>query len=258
MKSSKLKEEISCVLHSGIPEISENHLRQTIFLTGECYQKHRKKERIGFGGLLLRQFRFIGWKMWLVQGLYLFLFIKAIRFLFHIEVMGVRHISYMLCLSSVMIAWTMVPIIGRSIRFRMFEIENAALFSGGRLLIVQLLVIGGGGLPVLGTAFWLMTRRYLYQFSEVAFAMFLPLLAVISLFLYLFRRMRNEVVVKSCNIAGGICIAAIILTAKSGTCNLMELPRTGGWLACVICLVVCVVQIKAIWSGNYLMEKAVY
>lgn len=250
LKNSKLEDEISRVLQSTTPEISENHLSQTILLTEEVYRKYGTKERIGFGGLMLRQFRFIGWKMWLIQGLCLFVFIRAVRILFREEFMDARHISYILCLASIMIAWAIVPMVGRSIRYGMFEIENSALFSCGKLLLAQLLVIEGGGLAVLGTIFWFMTTRYLYPFSELAFALFLPLLAVTGLFLYLFRRGRVGTIVKLCNITGGILIAGILLTARNGICNLMELPKAGGWLACGICLAVCMIQIREIWCGN--------
>lgn len=250
LKNSRLEEEISSALQNRMPEISENHLKQTILLTEEVYRKHGAKERIGFGGLVLRQFRFIGWKMWLVQGLGLLVFIRVIRILFQQEFMDVRHISYILCLASIMISWAVVPMIGRSIRYGMFEVENTAFYSCGKLLLAQLLVIEGGGLAVLGSIFWFMTTRYLYQVSELVFSLFLPLLAVTGLFLYLVRRGRIGAIVKYCNIAGGIVIAVIILMGRKGICNLMELPKAGGWLACGLCLAVCIIQIRKIWCRN--------
>lgn len=203
----------------------------------------------------MRQIQFIGWKMWLFQGGYLFIVINIIRFLFHEETLGMRYISYILYLVSIILVWTAVPIIGRSIRFRMIEIENTTLFSGGKLLLAQILVIGCGGLPVVGSIIWVMTSRYLYQFSEVIFSMVLPLLAFTGMFLYLLRRVKAYAVVRTCNLVGGICLLLVIQMGRRGIGNLMELPKTVGWIACAVCLIVCIVQIKAIWSGNCLIER---
>ena len=37
----------------------------------ELLEKKRQRRRIGFGAFLKRQIRFVGWKIWLLQGIFL-------------------------------------------------------------------------------------------------------------------------------------------------------------------------------------------
>ena len=52
-------------------QISEAHLKKTLLSARQELCRKSKRERIKFKTFLLQQIRFIGWKIWLVQGLML-------------------------------------------------------------------------------------------------------------------------------------------------------------------------------------------
>ena len=243
----RLSARINTEIRSRMPEVRQEHLEETIAQTKALYERQGRRDRIGFGGLLLRQIRFIGWKVWLMQLVLLIVIIRIIGFAFIVSGSG-RHISYFLCGSGILTVWAAVPVIERSIRYKMYEIENTTLFSGGRLMTARFVIVFSGILVMVIAMMCLMTVRYMYSFSEVVFSFILPLMAAASLFLYLFRRLKAESVLKGCNLAGGISIVAILFLDRGSGYNPMDIPLAAGWMVCALCLTLSIIQVRKIWE----------
>ena len=247
LSKKKLAGEINAEIRRRTPEIHQEHLEDTILHAKALYERRGKRERIGFWGLLLRQVRFIGWKVWFIQFVILIILIRMIGFIF-LASGPARHIPYVLCASGILMVWTAVPMIERSIRYRMFEIENTTLFSAGRLMTARLIIISGGIFVMAAAVMCLMTIKFLYSFSEVVFSFILPLMAASALFLYLFRRLKIQSLMKGCNLAGGTSITIVLLLDRVSGYNPMDLPKTAGWILCILCLMLSIVQVIKMWE----------
>lgn len=106
--------------------------------------KHR--ERIGFTGFLLRQIRFNGWKIWLMQGVLLGLLRLVLTFTYgSLKVVNQEKIPLLLCCISVLIVMTAVPFLWRSLRYRMFETEIATRMVHGQADRSMACSCGAGG-----------------------------------------------------------------------------------------------------------------
>lgn len=110
-----------------------------------------RRRRIGFPQFLSMQIRFIGWKVWAVQGTSLLVICGLLSRLFGRgfwrEPQSVAAVLF--CL-SVLVFMTAPPFLYRSVRYRMQEVEAAARFSSVRLLMARLIIIGTGDAVLLG------------------------------------------------------------------------------------------------------------
>ena len=161
-----------------------------------------------------------------------------------------RHLPYLLFAMAVMLAWMAVPMMGRSIRYRMSEIESASLFSAGRLMAARLLITEAGAVVLIGGMMGLTAAENVYHFREIVFSSLLPFLAVSGLCIGLLGHIRIQSYVKSCNAAVVCILALIFIMDRTGTGSLADLPAAVGWTACIFCLAVCAYQLRRIWKTN--------
>ncbi len=67
--NKKLRSELQIALKDRPAlQISEEHLAQTMREARLAYQNRRNRERIRYAAFLLRQVRFVGATVWLLQG----------------------------------------------------------------------------------------------------------------------------------------------------------------------------------------------
>jgi hypothetical protein len=138
-------------------QISEEHLTKTVEAARIAYQSRRRGRRIRYPAFLLRQVRFIGAPAWLLQGAALLSIFLCWNFFFKGDFGYIksRHLPPLLGCSAVVIAMPGIPFIGRSVKYRMLEIEMAARLSFRSLLLARILIVGAGSVPALGTVFLL-------------------------------------------------------------------------------------------------------
>lgn len=152
--------------------------------------ERRARRRIGFGAFLRRQVRFIYCKIWLMQACLLLLLCTALEIPVQIFAMSdtgfmARCIAYFLCCLSVLVLFSAVPFIYRSIRYTMHELELTTRFSSMRLLAARLLAIGIGNVALLlGVLFFTVIRTSL-RIDNVLLYILLPYLAAACGLLYL-------------------------------------------------------------------------
>lgn len=152
MKNKDFRQALSRSLHQ--PPATEKYaaFQNTVFLAKKEAARRQRRTHISFAGFLAMQVKFIGWKIWGIQGASLLVICGILSRLFDGWVSPLSAVKLLLCL-SVLVFSTALPFICRSNRYRMQEIEAASRFSSGALLTAKLTVIGIGDLGMLGGIF---------------------------------------------------------------------------------------------------------
>lgn len=131
----------------------DTHLQNTKELSQLSLAKSARKHRqcLSFGALVRKQFKFLAWKIWLLQGMVLAFLYTLFLSLYTTEVMkwSYRVMPRFLCCCSGVIVMSSIPLLRRSVRYRMMELEQSTRFSAAGNLASQLLFIGTGDLGML-------------------------------------------------------------------------------------------------------------
>lgn len=151
-KQTKPEQQLRKSLHRLPSVTSEAHLHATIILARREACQKQNRRRISFIYFLGKQLSFIGWKVWCIQGLFLLTFYGLFSDFFDYLRTPLRLAKLLLCL-SVAVFMTALPLLYRSVRYRMQEIEAAAHFSTVKLLLAKLIVIGIGDIALLSGIF---------------------------------------------------------------------------------------------------------
>lgn len=131
----------------------ETHLQNTKELSQRCLEKSTRKHRqsLSFGALVRKQFKFLAWKIWLLQGMSLAALYAVFLSLYTTEVMkwSSTVLPRFLCCCSGVIVASSIPLLRRSVHCKMMELEQSTRFSAAGNLASQLLFIGTGDLGML-------------------------------------------------------------------------------------------------------------
>lgn len=186
------EKELGRALKESVGEPDAERMAMTAEALHKAYRgKHR--ERIGFTGFLLRQIRFNGWKIWLMQGVLLGLLRLVLTFTYgSLKVVNQEKIPLLLCCISVLIVMTAVPFLWRSLRYRMFETEIATRMSMGRLTGAWLVLAGLGDAAVLSCVFWYTVRSTAISRSGAVLYLLVPFLLAAAGLCYLLGHVRPE------------------------------------------------------------------
>ncbi|MBD5457993.1 MAG: hypothetical protein HDR27_05395 [Lachnospiraceae bacterium] len=178
----------------------EVHLKETQRLVLEMRPVFFRRYPLSFGGFMAKQIRFLAWKIWFLQGMVLALLCAVFFSIYGIRpdsIQGIlpkmlanngadvmtcgvplewaeRFFARFLCGCSGVIAACAVPILRRSLRYRMFEVERATRFSVRGGLAAQLLFIGVGDAGMLAALALLSMRfgvggRVVFLFGVIPF-----------------------------------------------------------------------------------------
>lgn len=159
-------------------QISEEHLIQTIRASRMAYQSRKQRERIRYPVFLLRQIRFVGAPVWLLQG---FLLLCAFGLFGLVDIgtvsnLAPRHLPVLLGCFAVFIAMTSIPFIGRSMQYGMLETEMATRISIPKLLLTRISIIGIGNVLLLTVSFLLASTKAELGTGSIALYLLLPYL----------------------------------------------------------------------------------
>lgn len=169
----------------------ESHLKETITLV------HKEADRLNISveptltltGLVKKQLKFFAWKIWLFQGMVL----AALCSLFfstytvNINQWLLDTLPKFLCLCSAVIAMSSIPILKRTFRYQMFELEQSTHFSMNGSLLSQLLFIGIGDLLMLAVL-TIIVAGYGLTLSVTIVSLFIPFMTALSSCLMLWVR----------------------------------------------------------------------
>ncbi|MFQ6959025.1 hypothetical protein [Clostridium sp. D5] len=262
MKNDAFITELKKEFRENCPEVCEKHMEKTAGLVKTFYESRQnsrsRTRRIGFGELVLRQIRFIGWKIWCLQLAVMAVMYCALHTIFWNMDVASRHMPFLLFAMAVMLAWMAVPMMGRSIRYRMAEIESASRFSLGRLMAARLLITEAGAVVLMAGMMRLTAAGSIYRLSEIVFSSLLPFLAVTGICTGLLGHIRVQSYVKSCNAAVACILASVFIMDRLGTRSPADLPAAAGWTACVFCLAACAYQIRRLWKKDSFEDGTVF
>lgn len=229
------EKELGRALKESVGEPDAERMAMTAEALHKAYRgKHR--ERIGFTGFLLRQIRFNGWKIWLMQGVLLGLLRLVLTFTYgSLKVVNQEKIPLLLCCISVLIVMTAVPFLWRSLRYRMFETEIATRMSMGRLTGAWLVLAGLGDAAVLSCVFWYTVRSTAISRSGAVLYLLVPFLLAAAGLCYLLGHVRPE---RFCAGSAGMCAALLLLFLAAGEyCPVVFRQNFSlGWGGICLCL----------------------
>lgn len=165
--------------------INDIHMQQTCKAAKQEWTK-KHKNRISFWGFYKLQIRFLGWRVWLVQNLFLItIYILFESMSKHFLVENNRYASIFLCCISVSLLLSAIPFIYRSAKYKTQEIEMASYFSRAKLILANILMIGIGNVFVLGVVFGLAIVKTSLSAGGILLYLGVPYLIASCGFIYL-------------------------------------------------------------------------
>lgn len=176
----------------------DTHLHQTIELARAARPAAMARRRISVRVMILKQFRFFAPKIWLLQGMVLAA-LCALFLQFHgmQSISGIIRIPWMqrnicrfLCLCSGVIVMSAIPLLARSSKYRMLELEQSTYFSVRGNLLAPLLFIGIGDLGML-SVLALAAERLNLTGNAIFLSMIIPYLTAAVFCLMLWVRMKQ-------------------------------------------------------------------
>lgn len=258
MSNKKTIKQLEAMFRQDVGMVREEHLKQTICLAGFKYRTGRKPG-IGLGQYILGELYFTGkymglWKA--VQALAVFVVMESIFDGQFLQFLDTRHIPFILCCIAFTAVWSAVPVLYRSARCKMGEIEAAARLSWGRRLVAQMMIMVS-----VETVFLLVlcvaVRMELGMYPGMAVVYFcIPYLAGIAVLMYCLRHMPVKKSVRLFAILWTITMCVFVLMRK-----FLPVFYEGGipllWAAAGIALAVILVkQAKGIWKDGYALKWA--
>ncbi|MCI7807886.1 hypothetical protein MR626_01130 [bacterium] len=172
----------ACQVEAG--EVRSSSVSKAVLLARK--EAISRRQRISFLQFLSMQIRFIGWKVWAVQGASL---LAVCWLLSHLFGQGYwkdpQSVAGLLVCLSLLTFMTAPPFLYRSVRYRMQEVEAAAGFSSARLLMARLIIIGIGDGALLSGIVLTAAAKTALQPGSAVVSVALPFLLASSGCLYL-------------------------------------------------------------------------
>lgn len=257
MKKS-LKHCLKIAMQSGNMPIDTAHLQQTLLLAGQELRNTPRRRQIKFCSFLALQIRFIGWKIWLAQGLLLAAGCYVLNAAFGKDFYyNRRYAAILLCSIAILIIMTAIPFIQRAFRYRMNEIESATYFSSVSLLISKLLIIGIGDMVILNGLLFLAAFITPLTMCDVFLYLVFPFLLAGCGCLYLLGHTPpqwfSQCCIALCSILH-VCLALLNRFLPT----FFQKTFSAGWAAvCVILIFLCALQFRYIMRCSSYAEMQI-
>lgn len=177
--SALLKES----LKSATPPADFNHCEKTKTACADALANRASRQRIGFGRFLLLQVRFIGWRIWLIQGGILACMLAGLL----LPVMNhltLGELTKAICGLSLLTGTIALPLFYLSFYYRMHEVEAATRFSSTKLFAAKSFIIMTGNMVLLAGSFFTAYITTDLASPVIAIALLLPFLLSVSGALY--------------------------------------------------------------------------
>lgn len=220
-------------------------MTQTMQATRIAYQNRRQRKRIGYSNFLLRQTRFIGAPVWLLQGFLMLCACWLFGFAITDNISGLapRHLPVLLGCFAVFISMTSIPFIGRSAQYKMPEIEMTTRISLSKLLLARFIIIGIGNLLLLTVSFILVKIGTEFGTGNIAIYLLLPYLIACCgcLFIQIYVRDRHQGF--ACTTFCFFLVALLFVLYKVAPV-IYEQASAGVWgMLCMVCVVILVTEL---------------
>ncbi len=232
MKNTEFEKLLTQSLHDT-PR-SGNGLKNTVRLAKSQVGKNQKRGRIPFWRFLFQQVRYVGWQLWTAQGLMLLVFDRML-----IQLYGERFWdspisgAKLLFCASTLVAMMALPMLYRSRKYRMQEIESVSYFSSTRLLMAKLAAIGIGDALLLAGIFLTTMIRTSMETGNLTLCLLLPFLVMSAAYLYMMGHCSgNGFFVGSITLGSAMLLIATVIPGQ--WLSLFQQSMTYGWI--IFCL----------------------
>lgn len=255
--NKKLRSKLQAALQE-LPalQMSEEHLVHTIRKARIAYQNRRRRERIRYHSFLLRQVRFVGASVWLLQGLLLLcaFWLFGLADIIDVSNFAPRYLPVLLGCFSVFTSMTSIPFIGRSAQYRMLETEIASRISIPKLLLTRILIIGTGNILLLTVSFLLASTKAELGTGSIALYLLLPyLIACCGCLLiqaYAHSGQRGFISTAFC-----LTLTVLLFVLYRTAPEVYEQVSLGTWgAACAICAVILITGIYRLLDKSASLE----
>lgn len=184
MTNNDLETQLRQAYQGADVEVRSSSMSAAVLLARK--EAYFRRQRLSFPQFLSMQIRFIGWKVWAVQGASL---LAVCWLLSHLFGRGYwkdpQSVAGLLVCLSLFTLMTAPPFLYRSVRYRMQEVEAAARFSSVRLLVARLIIIGIGDATLLSGILLTAAAKTTLQAGSAALSVGFPFLLASSGCLYL-------------------------------------------------------------------------
>lgn len=209
--------------------VEEGRWESTALQAREQVGRWNKRKRIPFRRFLVKQVHYIGWTFWTVQGLLLSFDRMAAELYgekFWDSTVSVARLLF--CVSTLVVMMAL-PLLYRSRKYRMQEIESASYFSSARLLLAKLAVIGIGDVLMLAGLFLTTMVRTSMQAGNLTFYLLLPFLTMSAAYLYMMGHCSgNGFFIGSLTLGTAMLLLAVVLPGR--WISLFQQSMTVGWI----------------------------
>lgn len=253
MNNNPLKTSLREALHQTELPADRKHFESTLFLAKRQAQHIQRRKRISFARFLAAQIRFIGWKLWVMQGL-LLAAVHALLFPLYREAHPRYIVSLLFCL-SILALMTALPFLYRSVRYQMQEVESAARFSLGKLLTAKLAMIGIGDFFLLGAIFAIALRKTSLPAESIFISLCFPFLLSCAGCLFLLGHLRaRNFFIGSIGLCSLLLLLAVLLMRRYETT--LQYAHSGrGIAACLLLLLACICEYRHIIYRSAYAER---
>ena len=209
-----------CLTHNQVP-------KELLKLAkAEFIQTYRSRNH--FRDLLLVQVKLSGLKMWLFEMLAAAAICICMQETFRDPYfMTFRKQLFLLTCFAVSVPLLMLPFLYRSIRYQMFEVECASVFSIRTVLFSKFLVFFGGEVGMTAALTGFLRWKGNFSWTEIAVCVLIPVLLVNDGVLVLLKRAKPEKMCRDMLDFGGILLAAvslILLLEQAGIVKMGHFP----------------------------------
>lgn len=227
-------------------------LQETIDRSRAVYQKTKKRGNgINLFWLAIRQIPYMGKQTWMLQVMLSFFLMAVWKMQMLIlrdaqmtgDLSGASfRISVFLCMSGLLAAWSNVPLLFRSVRWKMAETEAAAGCSASRIYLARLIITGMGTMVMIAGVSIYMSLREWVKFRELGAYLFLPFLLLGSLILYFLRKARWNRFLFQCSGAGVLLLLLFAGIRKWSVVNGYLNVGVSVWILCAAAAAGCGAQ----------------
>ena len=146
---NKTEKALVSALHASVPKRNYTKMEQTIQNT---HTMPIAPSRISPFEMFIRLLRFISWKIWLVQGIFLIGFCRGLINIAGLDLGFSPGITIrLICLICGSIPFITIPFLHRSMQYKMQEIEMASYLSFSMQMLTRLLSIAIGNICMLAS-----------------------------------------------------------------------------------------------------------
>lgn len=243
--NERMHEKVKKAMQGGKQDAGDYHeqVQTTCVLLDTIVEEKRRRKRIGFGSFMKRQVSFVGWKIWFMQGVLFFLLygIFTIPFSGYFR-MNVSYMAFFLCCLTVLLMMSAAPILYRSVRYTMYEVELVCRFSMISLLFARICIIGIGNLAMLGGVLGVTVVRSALRMESALLYILLSFLAAGGGFLYLLGHWPAEKFLNG-SIGFGSALIGLLFLLRRIYPAFFTQTFTAGWAAvCLVLFAFCIGQ----------------